>query len=92
MWHASILNLSKKMYQKKPKKAKSPLAKAASKPKPSATPPSAVSTGSPSQGLDPYTKPFMGSFLNTIEQSAGKEAVAKAISHAKKGKLDSRIY
>lgn len=84
------------MYQPKPKKAKSPLAKAASKPKTNqtsqASPVSTSTTGTTSGGLDPYTKPFMGSFLNTLEQSAGKEAVSKAVNFAKQGKLDSRIY
>lgn len=84
------------MYQPKPKKAKSPLAQAATKKKTNQTPQSSpVSTSTASGttgGLDPYTKPFMGSFLNTLEQSAGKETVAKAVSHAKQGKLDSRIY
>ena len=84
------------MYQQKPKKAKSPLAQAASKKKTNqtaqASPVSTPTTGSTSGGFDPYTKPFMGSFLNTLEKSAGKETVAKAISHAKQGKLDSRIY
>ena len=83
------------MYQKKPKKSKSPLAQAASKPKTKPTSQaSPISTGTgatTSVPSDPYTKPFMGSFLNTIEQSAGKEAVAKAISHARKGKLDNRL-
>ena len=83
------------MYQKKPKKAKTPLEQAASKPKTNpTTQASPVSTGTAATTRgpsDPYTKPFMGSFMNTIEQSAGKEAVAKAISHAKKGKLDTRI-
>ena len=84
------------MYQNKPKKAKSPLAKAASKPKTKQTaqtsPVSTATTGSTSAGFNPYTKPFMGSFLNTLEQSAGKEAVSKAINFAKQGKLDSRNY
>ena len=85
------------MYQKKQKKQKSPLAKAATKPSKSnspaqSQPASTATTGSTSKGFDPYTKEFMGPFFNTLEKSAGKEAVAKAISYAKKGKLDTRLH
>ena len=77
------------MYQKKPKKAKSPLAKAASKtPKNNPSGQSTAPTRGVNSNAPAYQASFMSSFQESLEKSIGTEAARAATSI----KPENRIY